>query len=229
MSFVYDEKRATVIAKLIRRTFVKEITDVGLSENGLIVIFANKPTQPVMCCFPLVDTWDKIKIKIQKLNDSDGVCVVCFKNEKVARKKYSVNTCDMCCEFICTECTDECYKTKAAETKNSYKAHLCPVCQTCSVDYFIKVKKDTCRICALDQYITMWDAYTQKLKEEYDEHVYLYIKRHIEPTYRNRFKAVFKTDEFGVVGAPILKVFEEFKGAVDIFLSLHKKIEQVSP
>ena len=147
MSFPYDEKRAMVIVKLMYKTFAKDITDIGLAENGLLVVLTNKPKQPVMCCFLLVDTWDKIKIKIQKLIDSDGVCVVCFKKEKL--RKVAVNTCDTCCEFICAECDGACYKSKVQDTKSIYKAHLCPVCQTCSIDYLMKVKDDECRICVL--------------------------------------------------------------------------------
>jgi hypothetical protein len=211
MSFSYDEKRAMVIAKLMRKTFDKDIIDVGLSENGLLVKFTNKPKQPVMCCFPLVDTWDKIKIKIQKLIDSDGVCVVCFKKEKLIQ--LAVMTCDMCCEFICTDCGNECFRSKIQDTKSPYKAHLCPVCQTCPMDYLKKVQDDECRICVSSKFQTLFKSYLDELEEKCDPAVFSIIAN----DFIHKFAKRISDARDGVV---LKKVFEDFKSVAEDLIKM---------
>jgi hypothetical protein len=223
MSFPYDEKRATVITKLMRKTFDKDITDIGLTENGLLVIFTNKPKQPVMCCFPLVDTWDKIKVKIQKLIDSDGVCVVCFKKEKL--KHLAVNTCDTCCEFICEECNNECYKSKVQDTKSPYKGHLCPVCQTCSIDYLRKVQDDECHLCVAKKFQMLWNEYLDELEEKCDPAVFSIIDDDLMPKFKKRLITISNSGE-RKISATLQKVIDDFKSVVASLLFITEKVKK---
>jgi hypothetical protein len=168
MSFDYDQKRALVIANLIGRTFGASLEHLSLVDHGVRMRFKNKLRQPVMCCFALIDTWDKVKQKIEKLEKSDGVCVVCFKNEKMSssaeKKNLSSNTCDTCCEFICRDCATSCIKSKHEATSDAHASHLCPVCRSCLMHYRQKVHNQDCQICEGQRFSDEWTAYIESVQ-----------------------------------------------------------------
>lgn len=135
-----SDKNITV-AKLLGATYGKDTFIQCIAYSyGIDIVFKNKPDQRLSLTFTTYDTWDKIKNKMQKLKESDGVCVVCCEVEKGKKKIIREKCCDVphckgtfkrvsiadntffcntCCEFICKKC----YR--------NMDGTLCPVCRTC--------------------------------------------------------------------------------------------------
>jgi len=124
-------KKITTICKLLISAF--DIAIIKLSEEHIAEItFVNKPNQPVRVQFLLCETWNVIKARVQKLQDSDGICVVCFEKEENKTGGCS-HSCDTCCEFICVPCMKENVQTRGDTN--------CPVCRTPIMAYSQQLQK----------------------------------------------------------------------------------------
>jgi len=129
------EKKADVVAKLLIKTYEKdiEVLNIVIYKGDVFVetIFTNKPDQMMVLKFIPFDTWDKIKNKIKKLIDSDGLCVVCC--EKKNNQKTEIpgvgisDICQTCCEYQCWDCIKENFKHSSG--------FRCMVCRQCLVAY----------------------------------------------------------------------------------------------
>jgi hypothetical protein len=125
-----QNKKLETIVKLLQATF--SIKDIVVYDNYMTEItFHNKPTQQVKVRFLLLETWNVIKARIQKLQDSDGICVVCF--EKEENGEGCSFTCDTCCEFICVSCVKDNFQTRGDQN--------CPVCRTSLIAHLKKLKE----------------------------------------------------------------------------------------
>jgi hypothetical protein len=123
-------KKITTICKLLETTF--SIKNIVVYDNYICEItFHNKPTQTIKVYFLLLETWNVLKARFQKLQDSDGICVVCFEKEE-NKEGYSY-TCNTCCEFICVSCV-----TDNLNTRNEQN---CPVCRTSLIAHLKKLKE----------------------------------------------------------------------------------------
>jgi hypothetical protein len=142
-------QKARIVAELIGRTYGDHIASLKNFRNNeqtmgrLEVIFQNKPDQKVVLLFTGIDTWDKIKNKIQKLIDSDGICVVCCEKQKGKKKivKRPCNGCDCghtenvieidgyteicqsCCEYVCLPCLQKNGQWKCAVCRQCIHAY----------------------------------------------------------------------------------------------------------
>jgi len=140
-------KKLTVITKLLEQRYEDEIYITCISDI-LHCDFKNKPDQILQLQFAAFDTWDQIKRKMDKLKESDGICVVCCEMEKPKKKivkvpcphgckcgktilvpEYPAGICNSCSEFICRSCW------------NKMGSNKCPVCRVCLGTY--KHKLDT--------------------------------------------------------------------------------------
>jgi hypothetical protein len=124
-------KKTEVIARLLVSVFdeIKSI-QILLPDDEyprLSIIFHKNPALEFNTYFALTDTWDRIKNKVKKMAESDGLCVVCFEPQKSACPPF----CPTCCEITCFDCI-----------KTSGKMN-CPVCRSClNVDIHTLEKKE---------------------------------------------------------------------------------------
>jgi len=151
-------RKSHIVGDLLAKTYGKHFSAIQSYTNDdetkgwLEVIFTNKPGQKVKLLFIGIDTWDKIKNKVQKLIDSDGICVVCCEKEKGKKKlvKRPCEGCDCghtetvleieghthicysCCEYICKDCVH----------KN--KDWKCMVCRQCINKYYHIMEDEVC-------------------------------------------------------------------------------------
>jgi len=150
-------QKTRIVGDLLMRTYGDHITSLYISsmkrETGrLEVIFKNKPDQKVPLQFAGIDTWDKIKNKIQKLIDSDGICVVCCEKQKGKKKIVKrpcigcncghmenaieidgqTEVCQSCCEYVCLSCIQ----------KNDQ--WRCAVCRQCVLAYSHIMSNEVC-------------------------------------------------------------------------------------
>jgi len=124
-------KKITTICKLLISAF--DIAIIKLSEEHIAEItFVNKPNQPVRVQFLLCETWNVIKARVQKLQDSDGICVVCFEKEEETISRSSC-FCQTCCEFLCMSCLEK--------HARAFKRTNCPVCRTYILTYHNKLQE----------------------------------------------------------------------------------------
>ena len=145
-------KKLLVVAKLLAQRYEGKIDlKVSPKTKAMCVRFENKPDQEFVLTFPAFDTWDEIKRKMDKLVESDGICVVCCEMEKPKKTrkrvkceggcdciKYAVSFelpvgyCQTCCEMLCKSCWEKMTTNK------------CPVCRTCIATYKHKAKEEEC-------------------------------------------------------------------------------------
>jgi hypothetical protein len=141
-----SEKKLSVVSSLLKAKYeiLVEAGDAGMLE----CIWKNKPDQVLEIQFTAFDTWDKIKRKMDKLKDSDGICVVCCEQENSGRKEIKVRTkgyctttttfesyvriCNSCCEFVCKSCVMKMDGVK------------CPVCRVCLGTYHHISQQEEC-------------------------------------------------------------------------------------
>jgi hypothetical protein len=138
--YIAYTKKRDIACGLLDKTFPNQIVSMFCRDGGIVeLIFKNKIQQKVSIEFLCQDPWDKIKAKVQKLIDADGVCVVCMEKEKGERKKTSccmgcprgiresiktyTHLCQSCCEYVCAPCFEKLKDTK------------CPVCRQCVHSY----------------------------------------------------------------------------------------------
>jgi hypothetical protein len=152
MTAIDHSKKIDIVAKLLMTKYKDQLEKVMPSGvNTLLAIFKNKPDQLFELQFPAFDTWDQIKRKMDKLMESDGICVVCCEPEKPKKTERKVRCgkgcecgktvvnferptgiCATCCEMLCKSCWGQMYTTK------------CPVCRTCTRLYAHKLKNEEC-------------------------------------------------------------------------------------
>jgi hypothetical protein len=124
--FLRKEKylqKGEVVENLFKKIYANKIIKVeGHSNGGIWCVFSNKPQQDVLLQFIMFDTWDKIKNKVNKLIESDGICAVCYEMEKPEKGKC-VGICNSCCEYVCKDCV------------RKMDGVRCPVCRVCVVQY----------------------------------------------------------------------------------------------
>jgi hypothetical protein len=140
-------KKANTVFKLLKATYGDSIKHIAIDDDTAIVSIQFNPDQLIVLDFVLFDTWDKIKSKVQKLIDSDGICVVCMEQEKGKKKMikcacgcgerkvvphFVSRTCSSCCEFVCESC-----RTKMNGNK-------CPVCRVCIDRYMHIYNREGC-------------------------------------------------------------------------------------
>lgn len=136
----YINKKIEKVTDLLESVYVKDIKDIILQENDDLditvprVIFKNKPDQSFCIMFITKDTWADIKRKMNKLIESDGLCVVCFEKEihpetnpcknKECDCKFKKDIpekdsmyCFDCCEMLCFNCFE------------TIRSCYCPVCR----------------------------------------------------------------------------------------------------
>jgi len=138
-------KKASVVANLLIKTYEKDIETLNVitykEEVFVEVVFTNKPDQMRVLRFIPFDTWDKIKNKIEKLIDSDGLCVVCCEKKKKNRTTGipgvgMSDICQTCCEYQCYDCIKENLKHP-----NGFR---CMVCRQCLATYKHLVDNTSC-------------------------------------------------------------------------------------
>jgi hypothetical protein len=127
-SQLHNVKKLRIIIGLIRSVYGNDILEIIQYEDGCIQLtFKNKPNQPLRLVFHMFDEWDKIKMKMDKLRDSNGECVVCCETEKIKAKNELTLFCSHCCEFTCLKCLSQ-----FGEEKNDN----CPICRQPLSTYF---------------------------------------------------------------------------------------------
>ena len=151
-------KKIVIVGNLIAKTYASDVSFIRSysseddTQGRMEIIFTNKPDQKVSLLFVGFDTWDKIKKKIQKLIDSDGICVVGCEKQK-GRKKLvkqpckgcpcghmetvleidgKTDICQSCCEYICRDCVAKNHDWK------------CMVCRQCIIQYYHLMDKEEC-------------------------------------------------------------------------------------
>jgi hypothetical protein len=111
-------KKMRVISDLVCKVYDDELAEFMLMKTveddfRPRIIFKNKPEQMFSAMFIMKDNWCDIKRKMNKLVESDGICVVCFETEtfeKMQGGKFPVGDskyCFNCCEMICEGCYDK--------------------------------------------------------------------------------------------------------------------------
>jgi len=120
-------KKMTLVSELVANVYKDHISQFALHDSDGIyyprVIFKNKLDQAFALTFMMKDTWVDIKRKVEKLIESDGICVVCFEKEKyrispkVDYPKCDTTYCPHCCELTCVSCI------------RTMKGNDCPVCR----------------------------------------------------------------------------------------------------
>jgi hypothetical protein len=125
-----SNQKMSTICKLLVKTFDVIHVKGAQDRYDVEITFRNKPTQPVRVRFLFFETWNVIKARVQKLQDSDGICIVCFEKEE---GEGNSNACDTCGEFLCTSCIEANFNTRGDEK--------CPVCRTAIVKYFLKIQE----------------------------------------------------------------------------------------
>jgi len=140
---------------LIAQVYGDDLKEHKYNDDGLThLIFKNKPDQLLQLHFQMYDTWDKIKMKMNKLRDSDGLCVVCCMMEK-GKKKIVRRPCEGCdcghtfraveietLTFVCETCCD--YACRDCRLKFGVKESKCPVCRECLNAYIHKHEGTKC-------------------------------------------------------------------------------------
>jgi len=125
---LHNDKALRVIIGLIARVYSDDILNMKYTKIGALrLTFKNKPDQPLTFEFHMFDKWDKIKMKIDKLRDSNGECAVCYEI-KPSKKNEPTFFCPHCCEFLCIKC----YSQFNEEGKEYSE---CPVCRQCLSTY----------------------------------------------------------------------------------------------
>jgi hypothetical protein len=140
-------KKVQVVADLIGRVYGDDFKLYQNNDDGLVqIVFENKPDQLLQLRFQVYDTWDKIKMKMDKLRDGDGVCVVCCEMEKGKKKMVKrkcncgecgnmyrdvvidtlTHVCESCCEYVCGDC--------AVKFEGTYR-NKCPICRETLTKY----------------------------------------------------------------------------------------------
>jgi len=158
--FIAYGKKRDVVVGLLDTTFPNQFVSMFCRDGGIVdVILKNKIQQKIQIEFLCQDPWNKIKAKVQKLIDADGVCVVCMEKEKGKRKKSSccmscprgiresittyTSVCQSCCEYVCVPCFNKLKDTK------------CPVCRQCLNSYKHSYFGEECRcnepVCHCDE------------------------------------------------------------------------------
>lgn len=145
-------KKLTIVSKLLLEKYKDQLEDVMCDDNKtLMVIFRNKPDQIFNLQFPAFDTWDQIKRKMDKLMESDGICVVCCEMERTLKREEvpcrtkgctckqtrvsctrPTGYCGTCCEMLCKTCWSQMTTMR------------CPVCRSCSALYRHKLDNVEC-------------------------------------------------------------------------------------
>jgi hypothetical protein len=134
-----DHKKTSLVADLLRKEFESVINwvKIGINSDEVFFIAVEFKTKiQVNFKFALYNTWNDIKRKVKKLSESDGICVVCFEQEKVKKHKQGYmhfpTICGSCCEYICRDCF------------TSAQSHKCPVCRECLIADYHSINKETC-------------------------------------------------------------------------------------
>lgn len=91
--------------------------------------FTKNPALKFKTTIALTETWNVVKRSVQKMAESDGICVVCFETPKYDYIPH----CPTCNEVVCGPCVVASKTTK------------CPVCRSCLFMDIHKLKKDECR------------------------------------------------------------------------------------
>jgi hypothetical protein len=139
-------EKSSVVGRLLEQdNFI--LYGVHHSPPGRVkMIIHNKPDQMLLLDFIPFDTWNVIKNKVEKLVNSDGICVVCMEREKgikkIEKRRCGNNKnreiltpswiCDSCCEFVCKKCC------------MAMEGNKCPVCRKCLMYYQHKMKNEEC-------------------------------------------------------------------------------------
>lgn len=141
------KKKSETVYKLLKTVYLDKLQCMWYNnDNGMITVQFNKH-QAMRLEFAYFDTWNTIKVKMDKLSKSDGICVVCMEQEKGKKKLEKCcddcpkkvlkvtevsGLCAGCCEFICNEC----YK--------KMEGHKCPICRICLLTYEHKYNQVEC-------------------------------------------------------------------------------------
>jgi hypothetical protein len=132
MSFEQQRKKTAVVGQLLFDTMdgIEEVNARQIEGEPpfLEISFTKNPALLFATNIALTDTWNVVKRSIQKLAESDGICVVCF---EIPKTDYLPH-CPTCSEIVCVPCV------RAAKTSK------CPVCRLCLCMDIHKLKKEEC-------------------------------------------------------------------------------------
>lgn len=98
---MFTEKKAKVLVNLIISTYKKEIYELKLYGNKEFIdlkITLSNELRDVRFFIGEKDTWNTIKVRLNKIVTSDFVCIVCFE------KKQHHSFCSTCAEPLCLDC-----------------------------------------------------------------------------------------------------------------------------